>query len=327
MIVRNEACNLPDCLESVRGIFDSIIIVDTGSTDGTQRIARDSGARVVPFAWCDDFSAARNHGLDRVRADYVFRMDADDRLAPGHQKRLRRLLDSLDPARPAAWFCRVLSRECNGSATTIDEHRLWPHRDAIRFRGRIHERIRLELDAPELETRVSDVRIEHAGYSDPATVAAKLRRNLRLLELELAAGPVTDPLTLFDIGRTFAGVERYDEAADALKAFLKTRHPSHELASRIACRRLVEIRRAQHDYLSAIREAQEGLRLHPDDALLAAWVGDLCAFLELSELAREAYGHALRLYRPDLPDAGMPTGFDRLVREAIGRLPQTASVA
>ena len=67
MIVRDEENNLPRCLESVRGIFDEIVVVDTGSVDRTAEIAREFGA-VFDFVWVDDFAAARNAALARARA-------------------------------------------------------------------------------------------------------------------------------------------------------------------------------------------------------------------------------------------------------------------
>ena len=60
MIVRDEEKNLPHCLESVRGVFDEIVVLDTGSRDRTVEIARSFGARVFDFVWVDDFAAARN---------------------------------------------------------------------------------------------------------------------------------------------------------------------------------------------------------------------------------------------------------------------------
>ncbi len=55
MIVRDEEKNLANCLESVRGIFDEIVVVDTGSTDRTVEIARSFGAKVFDFVWVDSF--------------------------------------------------------------------------------------------------------------------------------------------------------------------------------------------------------------------------------------------------------------------------------
>ncbi|MEB3292596.1 MAG: glycosyltransferase [Synechococcales bacterium] len=82
MIVKNEATYLPACLQSVQGLVDEIVIVDTGSTDETMAIAQSYGAQVFSFAWCDDFAAARNDALRRVQGDWVLVLDADEVLLP-----------------------------------------------------------------------------------------------------------------------------------------------------------------------------------------------------------------------------------------------------
>ena len=61
MIVKNEEANLASCLDSVIDLVDEIVVVDTGSTDRTVDVALDRGARVVHFAWCDDFAAVAQH--------------------------------------------------------------------------------------------------------------------------------------------------------------------------------------------------------------------------------------------------------------------------
>jgi glycosyltransferase involved in cell wall biosynthesis len=78
MIVKNEAMNLRPSLESARGVFDNIVIVDTGSTDRTKEIAREFGAKVFDFDWVDNFAAARNEALAHATGDYAFWLDADD---------------------------------------------------------------------------------------------------------------------------------------------------------------------------------------------------------------------------------------------------------
>jgi hypothetical protein len=64
-IVRDEEENLPNCLRSVDGLFDEIVIVDAGSKGRTREIAQEFGARVFDFVWVDDFAAARNAALAR----------------------------------------------------------------------------------------------------------------------------------------------------------------------------------------------------------------------------------------------------------------------
>src|SRR5208337_1050737 len=71
IIARDEQENLPKCLSSVAGLFDEIVVVDTGSTDRTREIAREFGARVFDFVWVNDFAAARNAALARAKGDYA----------------------------------------------------------------------------------------------------------------------------------------------------------------------------------------------------------------------------------------------------------------
>src|SRR5687767_12493572 len=81
LIVKNEERYLAQCLQSVRGLWDDLVIVDTGSTDRTVEIAESFGARVFHFTWCDDFSAARNFCLDQITTDWILSLDADETIA------------------------------------------------------------------------------------------------------------------------------------------------------------------------------------------------------------------------------------------------------
>ncbi len=74
MIVRNEAESLARCLESAKGVADEIILVDTGSTDGTIDIAKRYTQKVYEFAWVDDFAAARNFAFSKATRQYWTRM-------------------------------------------------------------------------------------------------------------------------------------------------------------------------------------------------------------------------------------------------------------
>ena len=92
MIARDEAAQLPRCLASVRGAVDEVVLVDTGSRDRTREIAREHGARVESFAWCDDFAAARNASLARASGDWVLVLDADEELPEATRAGLRAAL-------------------------------------------------------------------------------------------------------------------------------------------------------------------------------------------------------------------------------------------
>lgn len=60
MIVKNEEETIARCLETVKGLVDEIIIVDTGSTDKTKEVVSQYTDRIIDFIWIDNFAAARN---------------------------------------------------------------------------------------------------------------------------------------------------------------------------------------------------------------------------------------------------------------------------
>lgn len=78
MIVRDEATNLPACLDSVQDLVDEMIIVDTGSTDNTIDIAEAYGAKVESYTWQNDFAIARNYGLQFAQGEWILVLDADE---------------------------------------------------------------------------------------------------------------------------------------------------------------------------------------------------------------------------------------------------------
>jgi glycosyltransferase involved in cell wall biosynthesis len=101
MILKNEERNLPACLASGAGLAEDLVIVDTGSNDRTVEIAHQHGATIVHFPWVDSFAAARNESLRHARGEWVFWLDADDRLDTGNQERMRRLIQALPDANVA----------------------------------------------------------------------------------------------------------------------------------------------------------------------------------------------------------------------------------
>jgi len=93
-IVKNEEVALPKCLASVKDVVDEIVVLDTGSTDRTVEIAKQFGAKVYHFKWCNDFSAARNQALKYVTGDWILVLDADETLAPEIVPHLQQAIES-----------------------------------------------------------------------------------------------------------------------------------------------------------------------------------------------------------------------------------------
>ena len=96
MIVKNEEAVLERILKPISEIMDEILIADTGSSDRTKEIAEQYTSQIFDFVWCDDFSAARNFLVEKVRTDYWMWLDADDVLNEENLEKMKKLKAALD---------------------------------------------------------------------------------------------------------------------------------------------------------------------------------------------------------------------------------------
>lgn len=199
MIVRNEQSALPRCLESVASAVDAIYITDTGSTDNTVDIARQFGAHIRQFAWGDDFAAARNHSIQDIPHPWLLILDADDYFPAGEATKLRPALQTSDT------LTLTVDYTVAEGFTPVPTRRLLRNNSGLRFEGYIHESIRNSLPKTSANhTADTGIQLIHTGYTQAAQ-PAKLKRNLPLLEKELARCKKTsDTLQQMVIGRELA---------------------------------------------------------------------------------------------------------------------------
>ena len=182
---------LPACLESVQGVVDEIIVVDTGSTDKTSQIAAKYGAKVLDFEWIDDFAAARNFALNASRGRWILLLDADERLSVGAGKAIRKAINEgkidcgLLPLHSAdsvnANPVEVLRGDRRlGEPTLLP--RLFRRTPDLKWEGLIHEAPSKWLARPGLRATTLEAPIIHLGdVPSIRTSLNKLDRNLNLL--------------------------------------------------------------------------------------------------------------------------------------------------
>ena len=91
IIAKNEAHRIPHLLRNISAISDQIVVVDTGSTDNTTKVAEEMGAEVTLFPWTDSFSDARNKSLECASHPWIFYIDADDYLPESSLRDLKEL--------------------------------------------------------------------------------------------------------------------------------------------------------------------------------------------------------------------------------------------
>ncbi|MBM4001902.1 MAG: glycosyltransferase, partial [Planctomycetes bacterium] len=185
LIVRNVADLLGPTLDSIRDIADEIVVLDTGSTDETARIAYARATRLVRRSWDDDFSAARNACLAESRADWVLWLDAGELISAEDAAELRRFVDQEARADQAyAMLIQIPRFGANIAGEQIARVRLIPRREGIRFHGRVRETMHhslseLGMTIVGLPCRIQRTEREH----DPQIKLRKARRNIELADL------------------------------------------------------------------------------------------------------------------------------------------------
>ena len=190
MIVRNEAAALPEALASVRGVADEIVVVDTGSDDGSQAIAAAAGATVVNWPWRDDFAAARNVAIEHCTGDWILCLDADERLQEAAPEAVRGVIAM--PWAPEVVLRLLLSSRMLGQDRQQDimADRLFQRHADLRYAGTIHEQPQwLGPKGHLTAVALQDVALHHDGYQDAGTMTRKLARNADLLRRQLDQEP------------------------------------------------------------------------------------------------------------------------------------------
>jgi GT2 family glycosyltransferase/predicted Zn-dependent protease len=267
MMVKNEEKNLPACLESAADLVDEIVVVDTGSTDKTKQVAERLGARVYDFTWVDSFAAARNASLHHATGDWIFWLDADDRVDETNRQQLRKLFQGLGNENVAySMKCRCLTETPGAAATVVDHLRLFRNHPDMRWKYRVHEQIMQSVRRLGGAVVATDIVIHHVGYEDPSLRVSKEQRNLRLLLLDHAEDP-NDPFTLFNLGWTYSEMGQPEEALSFLRGSLERSHPNDSIVRKLyaiimSCLRKLGRRQ------EALAVCTEGRRYYPDDAQL-----------------------------------------------------------
>lgn len=226
MIVRDEEHNLGRCLDSVAGLFDITIIVDTGSTDGTKEIASRSGAKVYDFRWVDDFAAARNFAFSKAQTDYVMWLDADDVVVPPERQKLLELKKKLSERGPDVYSMvyNYAQDEYGRSVCSIRNHRIIKNHLGIAWRWPIHECL---VFPPGLPVNIENLDVEITHVRSAEDYVADLGRNLRIMEKAVAAEP-TEPRLIYYYGRELHFTGRHGEAIATFNRYVGGRDTWHD---------------------------------------------------------------------------------------------------
>lgn len=211
MIVKDEEDVLSRCLDSVKGIFDEIIIVDTGSKDNTKEIAKQYTNKIYDFEWCDDFSKARNYAFSKATKDYIMWLDADDILKEEDNLKLQEFKKNM-PDVDVVMMPYNIAFDKNGKPTfSYYRERLLKRERHFNWIDPVHEY--LEIYGNIMTQEIAITHQKEKNYTD---------RNLKIYQsMEQNKQPFS-PRNLYYYGRELVDHKKYKKAQTILKRFLKT---------------------------------------------------------------------------------------------------------
>ncbi len=195
LITLNEAENLARALHSCAGLADEIVVLDSGSTDDTEKIARSYGVRFERQDWLG-YVGQKNKVLSLATHDWVFSLDADEELSPALREEVLKLKNSAVTADSKSGYS--LPRCVFYESRWIRHGDWYPDRLVRLFRrdrakfagGRVHERLEISGDINPLRGD-----LHHFSFRDAADHRARGEKYARLwAEDKLAAGKIVSSL-------------------------------------------------------------------------------------------------------------------------------------
>jgi len=220
IIVKNEEKNLARLLNSVQGLYDELVIVDTGSTDRTVEIAERYTQNIYHFTWVDNFSKARNFSFSKCTQPWIMWLDADDVLKPEDVKVIREEFDKVSHRRDLNYILFnyhywVEPPTINGipRATQLRERII--RKERAQWVGRCHEIIPVDW----LQSHaINNAAVWH--LRDEEDRAADSNRNIKLMKLEIEESPT--PRNYLYLGNEYVGCGQTNEAIESYKTALET---------------------------------------------------------------------------------------------------------
>lgn len=290
MIVKNEERHISRCLSSVQDITDDIVIVDTGSQDNTKAICESFNARVFDFQWENDFSKARNYGLQHAEGDWILMLDADEELDQDTGSFLTSLLHDELPN------CGLL-KIVNYTGKQLDENeafesmqpRFFKNSQGLYYQGRIHENITCANEEDNKAFFTLPCVIHHYGYLEQEEkVKQKHKRNISILNEELSQEN-PDPWLVYHLASECYRIKDYEKALHLVNGsifqFLSEKRMPPSLLYYLKYTILLELKR----YEEAERGIDKVLRLYPDYSNLYYYKGLVLYHLKKYRAAIKAF--------------------------------------
>ena len=304
MIVKNEEENLRKTLPAMAASADELIIVDTGSTDGTVELARSFGAKVYSFPWINDFSAARNESLKYATQEWILWLDADEYMKEDDLKTLKHELDGR-----SEWLCYLPVCECL-YGTTDEKSRyfrdkIFRNHLGIHFERPINEQVVFPAGHTGKTAQLPSFPIYHWGRDlSEEKMARKNTERAVLFEkvLEVEGG---DPHYHYLLGCRYLDLHNQERALKELDEAIRTAvNDSDRYLKEGAHLRRGWIFFEKNDFVNALAEGLAARDLNPSNAESYCLAGGSCLALGRMEEAVQIMEKSAELIYREHPVLG-----------------------
>lgn len=219
IIAKNEERFLRGCLEKLKPHGFEIVVVDTGSTDGTVEIAKEFTEHVYSFPWINDFSAAKNFAADKASNDWIISLDCDEYLKDIDIDEVSALLTK-NPLMIGSISLENLIRNGEGIGKSMQKVFRIYNKKHVHFEGIIHEQLR-RFDGEKVYGYIAPVSVIHYGYYlSEEELKAKNERNISMLLEQLKSCP-KEPYYYFQLGQSYAVLNDYEKVFEYLSKGLE----------------------------------------------------------------------------------------------------------
>ena len=213
MIVKNEENCLEKTLKNIRGIADEIVITDTGSSDRTVEIALEYADLVLFHEWQQDFSEARNWGLQYATQNFIGWIDADEWINDPDQ--IPAIIEYCDKARMMTIICAMLSELPGGRMGKHYLPKFFRYRTA-HFEQPVHNQL-----IHSQPVHVSEIEFGHSGYNEsPVIMRKKYKRSIGILRKQLKENP-DNTFAMMNLTRLLRRENEIDECREMINRALK----------------------------------------------------------------------------------------------------------
>lgn len=200
VLTRNNELTIERCLWSLSKIVDEIVILDTGSTDRTLKIAKRFTDKIYKTKFNNDFASLRNKAIDYTTGDWIISLDSDEELMG---RGLREFLSSLEP-RYMGVLIPIFSELHEGGILQSELVKIF--RRGIYFEGKIHEVVSDYILKKGGEIyRTDQFVVLHHGYGDPEILKQKIKRNTDMLISALKSDPKNPRYLFYYLEKVLAG--------------------------------------------------------------------------------------------------------------------------